>query len=203
MLFSALVLAATVAVSPVVAASPVVQRQVTTEFAPWNITNVESYKPSGEPSPNTNRRISVRITDPNDILLMRASRFGFAFFPAMTVDCNIEWEFPAGLPPYGEEKLCQPAGDGSSFTVALVEGTGELETVLDFGLKFKESREVNVRQFYFKRVFEGTASFKAGVNYQGSCGDAGVCAGSLIGNAAVTQELTESVGSCEEYGGCT
>jgi hypothetical protein len=199
MLFSALVLAATAA------ASPVVQRQVTTEFAPWNITDLFSYKPSGQPSPNTNRRIALRITDPNEIKLMRASRFGFAVFPALTVDCDIQWEFPAGLPPYGEEILCPTSGDGSSgnFTVALVEGTGELETVLDFGLKFKETREVNVHQYYFKRVFEGTVSFKAGQNYQGSCGESGVCAGQLIDDVAVTQELTESVGSCEEYGGCT
>ena len=198
MLFSALVLAATAA------ASPVVQRQVTTELAPWNITDLFSYKPSGQPSPNTDQRIALRITDPNTIQLMRASRFGFAVFPPLSADCDIQWEFPAGQPPYGEEIFCPISGDGGygNFTVTLVEGTGELETVLDFGLKFKETREVSVQQHYFKRVFEGTVSFKAGQNYQGSCGDSGVCAGQLIEDVAVTQELTESVGSCEEYESC-
>lgn len=89
-----------------------------------------------------------------------------------------------------------------NFSVTLVPGSGE-ETVLDFGLKIVERREVRILNNYFYRVFEGEASFKAGENYQGSCGEAGVCAGQLEGEVEVVQELVQSVGSCEEYGGCS
>jgi len=199
MLFTTLIFAATAI------ASPIAQRQATPQLAPWTITDLFSYKPSGLPSTYKTRRIALRLTDPNVIQLMRASRFGYAVFPAITSDCDIEWEFPDGQPPYGEEIVCTPTGDATqygNFSVALVEGTGELETVLDFGLKFTETREVSVLGNYFKRVFEGTVSFKAGENYEGSCGSAGVCAGQLRQDVAVPQTLIESVGSCEEYGGC-
>jgi hypothetical protein len=203
MLFATL-LASTAALA---SATPLAARQVSNDFVPWKITSLFSYKPSGQPSPNTDSTISLRISDPNTITLMRASRFGFAVLPSLTSDCTISWPFPNGQPPFGQEVLCTPTGTDTdsaygNFSVVLVPGTGE-QPVLDFGIKLIERREVSVRQNYFYRVFEGEATFKAGENYQGSCGEAGVCAGQLEGEVEIEQTLTESVGSCEEYGGCT
>jgi hypothetical protein len=125
----------------------------------------------------------------------------------LTSDCTVSWAFPDGQPPFGEEVLCSVTGGDTSsaygnFSVTLVPGSGG-ESVLDFGVKVVERREVRILNNYFYREFEGEASFKAGENYQGSCGDAGVCAGQLEGEVEVKQELVESVGSCEEYGGCS
>ncbi|KAF3034897.1 hypothetical protein E8E12_004629 [Didymella heteroderae] len=191
------------------AASPLSARQATdpADLAPWKITSLFSYKPSSQPGPDKNSRISLRISDPNTIKLMRASRFGFGVFSPLTSDCTISWPFPDGVPPFNEEVLCGVTGDDDggaygNFSVLLQPGTGG-EDVLDFKVKLIERREVSILNHYFYRQFEGEADFKVGENYQGSCGDAGVCAGQLEGQLEVDQEITQSVGSCEEYGGCT
>lgn len=192
-----------------VAASPLSTRQATNpaDLTSWEITSLFSYKPSSQPGPDKNSRISLRISDPNTIKLMRASRFGFGALPPLTSDCTISWPYPDGVPPFGEEVLCGVTGgdDGSAngnFSIVLQPGTGD-QDVLDFKVKLVERREVTILNRYFYRQFEGEASFKAGENYQGSCGDAGVCAGQLEGVVDVKQEAIQSVGSCEEYGGCT
>ncbi|KAF1926596.1 uncharacterized protein M421DRAFT_422571 [Didymella exigua CBS 183.55] len=189
------------------AATPLAARQATNlaDLAPWKITSLFSYKPSSQPGPDKNSRISLRITDPNTIKLMRASRFGFGVFQTLTSDCTISWVYLEDVPPFGEEVLCVATGDGASaygnFSVVLQPGAGD-ENVLDFKIKLVERREVSILNHYFYRQFEGGMSFKAGENYQGSCSDAGVCAGQLASEAEIQQTVTESVGSCEEYGGC-
>ncbi|KAH6642591.1 hypothetical protein C7974DRAFT_105133 [Boeremia exigua] len=183
-------------------ASPLSTRQTAAPLEPWKVSGVFSYKPSSQPGPDKNSRVSLRIEDPNTIRLMRASRFGFAVLTPLTADCTITWPYPDGQPPFGQEVLCEGDSAGN-FSVALVPGSGG-ETVLDFGVKIVERREVTVlANNYFYRQFEGEASFKVGEGYEGSCGEAGVCAGQLEGEVAVVQELTQSVGSCEQYGGCT
>lgn len=204
MQFSVLLTLATAA-----AASTLTTRQATdpADLASWKITSLFSYKPSSQPGPDKNSRISLRISDPNTIKLMRASRFGFGVLPPLTSDCTISWAYPDGVPPFGKEVLCGVTGsdDGGAygnFSIVLRPGTGD-EDVLDFKIKLIERREVSILNHYFYRQFEGEASFKAGEDYQGSCGDAGVCAGQLEGQVEVEQEITQSAGSCEEYGGCT
>lgn len=192
----------------IAAASPLTARQATNlaDLAPWKVTSLFSYKPSSQPGPEKNSRISLRISDPNTIKLMRASRFGFGIFPPLASDCTISWAYPDGVPPFGEEVLCvAPVDEGSAygnFSVVLQPGTGG-EDVLDFKVELIDRREVSILNHYFYREFAGEASFKAGENYQGNCGDAGVCAGQLQGEVDIQQVVTDSVGSCEEYGGCT
>lgn len=202
MLFSTLLTGLTL--TSFTAATPLTSRQVNGPLSSWKITSLFSYKPSSQPGPPKASSISLRISDPNTITLMRASRFGFAVLPPFTADCTVSWSFPDGQPPFNQEILCSPLGESSygNFSVTLLPGSGG-ETVLDFGVKVVEKREVWVRNNYFYRVFEGEAQFKAGDNYQGSCGEAGVCAGQLEGEVEVGQVLTESVGSCEEYNACT
>ncbi|KAF2633206.1 hypothetical protein BU25DRAFT_405134 [Macroventuria anomochaeta] len=203
MLFTTIL--STLALTSFSAASPLAPRQIGAPLSPWKITSLYSYKPSSQPGPDKNSRIFVRIEDPNTIYLMRASRFGFGVFGALTADCTISWPFPDGQPPFEQEILCTPAAEypSGNFSVTLTPGSGG-ETVLDFGLKIVERRETTIlANNYFYRQFEGEVSFKVGENYTGSCGEAGVCAGQLEGEVAVVQEVTQSVGSCEEYGGCT
>lgn len=202
MLFSALL--TTLTLTGLTIATPITSRQSDAPLSPWEITSLFSYKPSSQPGPPKASSISLRISDPNTIKLMRASRFGFAVLGEFTADCTVSWSFPDGQPPFNQEILCSPFGGSSNgnISVTLLPGSGG-ETVLDFGVKIVEKREALVLGNQFYREFEGEAHFKAGDNYQGSCGEAGVCAGRLEGEVEVNQIATEIVGTCEEYNACT
>lgn len=78
----------------------------------------------------------------------------------------------------------------------------------DFSVAIKETREVTIFQQRYVRVFEGQQEFKLGGDFwRQICGGSGVCSWQVKDGGLpiiVKQELTQSIGSCEEasIGGC-
>lgn len=188
MLFTTLLLAGLASAAPVLDA-----RQVTTEFAPWEITAASATKSS----------LDITIKQPNTIRLQRVPR-GYAVLPSFEADCAWTWE-QSGPLPFGVETLCTTVGENSSngnFTATL-SGTDQG----DFKVDVKETREVVIFQQQYVRVFEGEQAFNEEGDWKIRCGAGGACnwafrSGELP--VKVKQELVTSVGSCEEatVGGC-
>jgi hypothetical protein len=203
MLLTNIVLAGLSAVAT--AAPALVDRQVTTEVTPWEINAVNAGRPSGRPGPVSNNTLRIKLTNPNQVNLQRVPR-GYTYFPSFVATCN--WSWPSGGgPPYGIETVCTPTEPDSIYgnlTMKLSPGDGGAAQG-DFNVDITEFRTVTVFQQEYIRVWEGAAKFKTGDNLQQICGGSGFCSWTLKKTPIlVKQELTKSVGSCEESttGGC-
>jgi hypothetical protein len=185
-------------------ASPLLSRQVTTEYSPWQITEVSGFQPSGRPGNDPHSSLSITIHEPNTIRLQQAPS-GYAAFLPYSTTCSWSWEGVANF-PYGIETLCSPVDSTyGNFTMTLSKGSGVYSPQGDFVVSIKETKEMTVFQEHYIRVFEGKEAFKVGDNLLQHCGSSGVCSWALKnGTVDVKQKLTKSVGSCEEssIGGC-
>ncbi|KAF1358942.1 hypothetical protein EJ07DRAFT_179091 [Lizonia empirigonia] len=184
------------------AAPTFISRQVTTEYAPWEITQVSGGSPSGRPGSSPNKTLSITINEPNTIRLQRVPR-GYAAFSPYNTTCSWTWDRSSPeFFPLGVETLCSPVDSTyGNFTMTLTQG----EAQSDFSVKIKETKEMTVFQERYVRIFEAEKAFKVGDNLRQICGGSGVCSWQLkYGTVEVQQELTTSIGSCEEasIGGC-
>lgn len=71
----------------------------------------------------------------------------------------------------------------------------------DFKVQVKETREVTIFQQKYVRVFEGEQAFNEGSFWKIRCGAGGACNWAFRDvelPIKVKQELTTSIGSCEE-----
>jgi hypothetical protein len=179
-------------------------RQVTAEYAPWQITAVRAGAPSGRPGNNPNSSLSITINEPNTIRIQQAPS-GYAGFLPYNTTCSWAWEGAVNF-PYGVETLCSPVDSTfGNFTMTLSKGSGGFSPQGDFVVNIKETKEMTVFQQRYVRVFEGEQAFKTGDNLRQVCGSSGVCSWGLKdGTVEVKQDLTTSIGSCEEadIGGC-
>lgn len=188
------------------AAPALVSRQDnTTELAPWQITAASANSPSGRPGSGITSGISVTIKDPNTIPL-RQSGTGTVVFPSIEATCSWTWEgsaadnFPDGVETVCIRTAVKPSSYGN-FTMML-SGTSQR----GFALTIKETREVSPYGQRFVRVYEGEHAFATGDSvWRQQCGGSGACSwypATDVLPIEVQQELTESVGSCEETGTC-
>ncbi|KAF3008621.1 hypothetical protein E8E13_008222 [Curvularia kusanoi] len=182
MLFTTLLLTGLASAAPALNA-----RQTTPELAPWEITVANGYQ-GGRPnsSPPT---LGITIKQPNSIRLQTTST-GDAVLPPFEARC------PSLLG--GTETLCITVGDAAAaygnFTATL---SGNM---VDFTVKFKETREETVYQQKYVRVYEGEQVFNQETGWRVKiCSAGGACLYEFRdGLPKVKQVLTESVGSCEE-----
>jgi hypothetical protein len=187
------------------AAPTLAERQIAdNEVKPWELTSVSSarYK-SGLHS------IKVDLKNPNDYKVQRVPR-GYAILPKFNATCEWSWN-GASNTPYGAETVCvtQSATSGiyGNITMTLQPGKGTDESTADFTVDIKETRDITIFGLQYIRVWEASSSFLRGDNLNIVCGGTGQCAWSLSPDKKpffVKQELTKSVGSCEEskVGGC-
>jgi hypothetical protein len=188
------------------AAPALVERQASNDVAPWQITNVAAFKPSGRPNSSPTSTLSVTLSNPNTVRLQKTPT-GYAVLPAFKARCRWEWETKSGM-PYGVETVCTPVDTDNiygSLTMKLSPGNGGSSPHGDFGLDIVESRDVTVLQTQYIRVYEGAVKLNTATNLNIVCGGSGVCSWGLKNGAVeVKQELTKSVGSCEtaSVGGC-
>lgn len=190
------------------AAPAVVERQANNDVVPWQITAVSAFKPSGRPNSSPGSKLSVTLVNDNQYKLQKVPR-GYAVFPKFTATCEWNWEAAKETLPYGVETVCTPTTPDSMYgnlTMTLSPGSGEsLQPHGNFKIAIKEFRTVTVFQLEYIRVWEGAASFTTGDNLKQICGAGGACNWSLKnGPVSVKQELTKSVGRCEDssVGGC-
>lgn len=201
MLFNTLLLAGVAAAAPALNA-----RQAATELSPWEITFASSGRPSGRPGSSPNSTLQINIKDPNNIPTQRVPG-GQSYLPSFEASCS--WSWPtAGDFPAGVETLCSTVGDGHASTYGNFTMTLSGEAQADFSVAIKETREVTIFQQRYVRVFEGEQEFKLGGDFwRQTCGGSGVCSWQVKDGGLpikVEQELTLSLGSCEEstVGGC-
>ncbi|KAF3048236.1 hypothetical protein E8E12_011418 [Didymella heteroderae] len=177
----------------------------TTELAPWQITAASANSPSGRPGSSTISGINITIKDPNTIRL-RQSATGTVVFPSIEATCSWTWEgsaannFPDGVETVCTRTAVKPSSYGN-FTMTL-SGTSQR----DFAFIIKETREVSPYGQRFVRVYEGEHAFSLGDGvWRQQCGGSGACSwqpATGVLPVEVQQELTDSVGSCEETGTC-
>lgn len=199
MLFTTLLLAGLATAAPALHS-----RQATTEYSPWEITRVGGSSPSGRPGSSPNKTLSITIDDPNTINLQRTPT-GYAVFSPYNTTCSWTWDRSSDSSfPIGVETLCSPVDSTyGNFTMTLTAGTSQA----DFTIKIVETREVTVFKEHYVRVFEAEKTLKVGTGEDLTqiCGGSGVCSWELKnGSVEVEQQLTTSVGTCEEasIGGC-
>lgn len=201
MFFSTLLLASLACAAPAL----VSRQNDTTGLNPWQITGASADRPSGRPGSGTASNIRITIKDPNTIPI-RQGPTGQLIFPSFEATCSWSWEGSAADNfPVGVETLCtrtavKPNSLGN-FTMTL---SGASQA--DFSVAIKETREVLPYGQRFVRVFEGERAFSLGDGvWRQICGGSGVCSWQPAEGALpmdVQQELTESIGSCEETSTC-
>ncbi|KZM23617.1 uncharacterized protein EKO05_0007462 [Ascochyta rabiei] len=194
MLFTTILLAGLASAAPALSS-----REATTGLDPWEITSVFAGRPSGRPGSGTNSSLRINIKQPNTINVRQAPT-GQAVLPPFEASCTWSWVAAGKNFPVGVETLCIPGSYGN-FTMTL-SGTNQA----DFTVAIKETREVNVLQQRFVRIFDGDQAFKVGDGlWRQNCGGSGVCSWQVAAGSLpieVHQELTESIGSCEDTGSC-
>lgn len=196
MLFTTLLLAGIASAGPILDA-----RQITTEYAPWEITDASAYR-NGRPSARPS--ITISIKQPEYIRLQRVSR-GYGGVPAFEARCEWEWDRVESLPPSGIETPCTTLTEYEAFGNFSMAITGD--TQRDFKVTIKETREIDIYGQNYIRVFEGEQAFNEENNWKIICGAGGTCNWRFRNVEIpinVKQKLTTSVGSCElaTTGGC-
>ncbi|KAF3048235.1 hypothetical protein E8E12_011416 [Didymella heteroderae] len=149
MLFSNILLAGFASAAPALTS-----RQVTTEYAPWEITAVSAAR-GGRPNSDPNATLKFSIKQPNTIKLQRVPR-GYAVLPAFEASCEFVWPRTEALPV--GETTCSTVRDTTTYGgfTAKVSGT----SLDDFSIAIKESRDITIFQQQYVRVFEGYQAFK-------------------------------------------
>ncbi|XPS77779.1 hypothetical protein M3J09_009806 [Ascochyta lentis] len=199
MLFTTVLLAGLTSAAPAL-----ISRQAATELNPWEITHASAGRPSGRPGSGTNSSLQINIKQPNTINLRQAPT-GQAVLPSFEASCSWTWVTAGNNFPVSVETLCSRIGTkpGSygNFTMML-SGTSQA----DFTVAIKETREANILGQRFVRVFEGGQAFRVGDGiWRQICGGSGVCSWQVADGSLpieVQQDLTESIGSCEDTGSC-
>jgi hypothetical protein len=182
-----------------------VERQIpNNEVTPWEITYAVagSYK-------NTGGSVRIEFTNPNTYKVQRVPR-GYAVLPSFDAICN--WSWSGDAIPEGVETTCEPQGQDNIYgnlTMTLRQGPNADAAIGqgNFAVDIKETRTVTIFGLEYIRVWEGRALFQSGDSWKLICGNSGQCSWSLPSNKRpylIKQELTKSVGSCEEstVGGC-
>lgn len=176
------------------AAPTLTSRQVTAEYAPWEITAVSAAR-GGRPNSDPNATLKINIKQPNTVKLQRVPR-GYAVLPAFEASCEFIWPrteaLPVGEAPYST------VGDTSTYGGFTMMVTGT--SLDDFSVTIKESRDITIFQQQYIRIFEGKQAFKRddGV-WTVRCSSGGQCNWNAVSvPLQVKQELTSSVGSCKE-----
>lgn len=202
MLFTTFLFAGLAAAAPALHA-----RQATNATSPWEITQAVGNRPSGRPGSSPNSTLSINVKDPNNIPTQRVPG-GQSYLPSFEASCKWSWPTAGDNFPIGVETLCTVVGDGHASTYGNFTMTLSGESPADFSVAIKETREVTIFQKRYVRVFEGEQEFKVGGSFWRTiCGGSGVCNWQVKDGGLplkVEQELTESIGSCEEatIGGC-
>ncbi|KAB5545758.1 hypothetical protein GE09DRAFT_218451 [Coniochaeta sp. 2T2.1] len=164
--------------------------------APWEISSISTFSPSGRPGSSPYSIVNITITDPNDIA---AGPSGMATFPPSTAICNAS--FVGSDPPYNKVIDCSETEYGS-WTFEMLESSntsGWQSATTNFDVRFTRVNNVTVVGEVFSKVYVGRAHFEVGANMRGVCGASGVCSWGLKEEERpylVNQTLVSCTGVC-------
>ena len=165
-------------------------------FAPWEITRLTTFSPSGRPNSSPWSLINVTITDPNTIPAGQTPT-GTAVFEPVIANCSTAWTFDSD--PFNQVFNCTDIDHGSWTFEMLNDGVESPIATQNFNLWFKQARKLRTPGGNYSIEFEGTGQFRIGENMEGICGGSGVCSFSLKNEAkpfSINQTRTECSGLC-------
>ena len=165
--------------------------------APWEVSSLSTFSPSGRPGSSPYSTVNITITDPNTIVAGR-SPTGMAGFPPSTAICNAS--FVGSDPPYNKVLNCSETKYGQwTFEMLKTNNTGYPSATTNFDIRFTRVNNVTVIWEEFSKVYVGQAHFEVGDNMQGVCGASGVCSWGLKGELRpwlINQTLVFCNGVC-------
>ncbi|OIW30170.1 hypothetical protein CONLIGDRAFT_576629 [Coniochaeta ligniaria NRRL 30616] len=145
--------------------------------APWEISSLSTFSPSGRPGSSPYSILNITISDPNTILA-GPSPTGPAVFPPSTAICNTS--FVGTAPPYNQILNCSEVQYGSwTFEILEANNTSYPSATTNFDVRFTHVDNVTVIGDVYSQVYAGTGHFEVGKNMAGICGASGVCSWGL------------------------
>ena len=174
-LASFLALAATTSLAAPTAPPSIQHRQ--NSLQPWQLSNIISFSPSGRPASYPWLTITASLTDPNALTIGTSPIDNTAVTtePNNTAqNCQAKWL--SGESPFGRSWPCDPSDDGH-WRMEILE-TPDFH-IFNFDVKFTRVAEKIYLGNAFKKTYEASVHFEAGVNLAQSCGGSGVCSASL------------------------
>ncbi|KAI6088458.1 hypothetical protein F4821DRAFT_89311 [Hypoxylon rubiginosum] len=167
--------------------------------APWQVTKLSTFSPSGRPGSSPLARILANVTNPSAIPAgPGASSPSFAPSEA---NCTVEWAW-ADAQPYGAVHECTTAppaeASSSKWTVEILESdpgayapTEKLDVKFTLTLTSSSDRDGEA----YSKVLVATQHFEVGDNMRGTCGGSGVCSWGL--NEELTPLSIQPTIACE------
>ncbi|KAI0534919.1 hypothetical protein GGR58DRAFT_29811 [Xylaria digitata] len=152
---------------------PLVMSVALGELAPWSVTSLQSWQPSGRPGSNPDWYIHVNITNPDptqselDPNILEGN-----------VYCQIVWLYPDV--PYNQIVPCEIVDTTSptawAWTVELLEADDDNPyPTSNFDLRWRAASTVSGSTEGDVQVWTGIGQFEWGKNLQGTCAASGFC----------------------------
>jgi hypothetical protein len=191
---TALLLSASAALAAPFALSP---RE--TSLAPWQLTALNTFSPSGNPGNYPWSTITLSLTDPNTLTLGPANSTSPITIPADASAKNCAAKWIIGETPFGRSWPCEQDGSSGWWTLEIVEtadfDVGRFDAVITRVVEKRDFGSGEVR----RRVFKAREHFGVGENMSGQCGGSGVCSWHLgEGVAPYDVQQEEIVGEEKE-----
>jgi hypothetical protein len=164
-------------------------------LAPWEISFVSTFNPSGGPWDSLKSVVNITITDPNTIKAGSSPTGTVVFTPSTTI-CNVSF-VPSAL-PYNQPFNCSETAFGY-WTFEMLEADDMPDPTTNFDVRFTHVDSVWVVASNYTQVYVGTGHFEVGKNMGGLCSASGICAWNLKEESTpylVNQTRTYCTGAC-------
>ncbi|KAF2872949.1 hypothetical protein BDV95DRAFT_490743 [Massariosphaeria phaeospora] len=163
--------------SAVVAATPLSTRKDAPALAPWQLTSLSFFSPSGRPGSYPWSTLTANITDPNVLTLgTNPDTNTPVTVPAGNTAANCQAKWFAYDTPFGRKWPCDASPSG--YWYMEVVQTDQF-SFSNYKVKFTRVAEVLVGGAAYRGVWEGQALFRVGTELSGTCGGSGVCSSGL------------------------
>lgn len=145
-------------------------------LAPWEVSSLSTFSPSGRPGSSPYSIVNITITDPNTILAGPSPTGPAAFMPSTAI-CNTS--FVGSAPPYNQVLNCSEVQHDSWTFEMLEANTTYPSATTNFDVRFTRVNNITVVGSIYSQVYVGTGHFEVGKNMAGLCGASGVCSWGL------------------------
>ncbi|KAI0100802.1 hypothetical protein GGR51DRAFT_531740 [Nemania sp. FL0031] len=158
--------------SALATALPLFASAAVAQLAPWQVSNIQTWSPSGRPGSSPYYYIHVNITNPDPTQT--------ATDPGITqgqVYCDISWLYPDA--PYNNISACEivntTAPSAWAWTVELLEADTDPSSTTNFELRWRAAANPEASTDSSTEIWTGVGKFQVGDNLQGTCAGSGFC----------------------------
>ncbi|KAI0403152.1 hypothetical protein F4802DRAFT_316487 [Xylaria palmicola] len=153
------------------------------ELAPWQVTGLETWQPSGRPGNNPDWYIHVNITNPDPTQCNTDPSVAQG-----KVYCQLVWLYPDA--PYNQVSECEVVDTtspavGWAWTVELLEaGDPDPYPTTNFDLRWRAASTSSAPTGEGVEIWTGVGQFEIGKNMRGTCAASGFCLWYLAAESA-------------------